>query len=156
MGAAGGAAAALHEGPLLVSQPTRQSSESLTNIGTATLLSSAMAQEGFREPSGLVPELRASWTRRGRKPLYGARAMKQEGKGPLAVFWMANPENLISVPLAALRCLMPVVGTLRDRGYELLGEWVFSDDQAEFVALAMRCLVGQPLLALKFANCLAG
>ena len=26
-----------------------------------------------------------------------ARAMKQEGKGPLAVFWMANPENLILV-----------------------------------------------------------
>jgi hypothetical protein len=41
-----------------------------------------------------------------------ARAMKQEGKGPLAVFWMANPENLISLPLADIRSLAPVVGTI--------------------------------------------
>jgi len=41
-----------------------------------------------------------------------ARAMKQEGKGPLGVFWMANPENLISLPLADIRSLAPVVGTI--------------------------------------------
>jgi len=85
-----------------------------------------------------------------------ARLMKQEGKGTLAVFWAANPETLISVPLAALRFLAPVVGTLSDRGYEPLGEWQFSEDQAEFVAFAMRCIVAQPLLALKFANCRQG
>jgi hypothetical protein len=49
MGAAGGAAAALQEGALQVGQATRSPIESLTNIGTATLLSSAMAVEGFRE-----------------------------------------------------------------------------------------------------------
>jgi hypothetical protein len=85
-----------------------------------------------------------------------ARLMKQEDKGPLAVFWMANPESLISVPLTALRFLAPVVGTLSDRGYEPLGEWQFTEDQAEFVALAMRCIVRQPLLAFKFADCPAG
>jgi hypothetical protein len=53
-----------------ITQATRNPTESLTNIGAATLLSSAMAVEGFREPSGLVPELRAlSWTQKGRKPL---------------------------------------------------------------------------------------
>jgi hypothetical protein len=57
-GAAGGAAAALNEGALLATQPTRQPSESLSNIATGTLLSAPMAQEGFREPSGLVPQLR--------------------------------------------------------------------------------------------------
>jgi len=41
-----------------------------------------------------------------------ARAMKQEGKGPLAIFWMANPENPISLPLADIRSLAPVVGTI--------------------------------------------
>ena len=55
-----------------------------------------------------------------------ARAMKQEGKGPLAVFWMANPENLILVPLSALHFLAPVVGTLSGRGHEPLGEWQFT------------------------------
>jgi hypothetical protein len=34
--------------------------------------------------------------------------------------------------------MTPVVGTLSERGYEPLGEWQFTEDQAEFVALAMR------------------
>ena len=64
--------------------------------------------------------------------------------------------GLISVPLSALRFLAPVVGTLSERGYEALGEWQFIEDQAEFVALAMPRIVGQPLLAFKFADCPAG
>jgi hypothetical protein len=86
-----------------------------------------------------------------------ARAMKQEGKGPLAVFWMANPENLISVPF--FRSALPHACSwyaVSERGYEHLGEWQFSDDQAELVALAMRCLMGQPLLAFKFEDCPTG
>jgi hypothetical protein len=47
-------------GPPAPEQRTpRSPTESLMNIGTATLLSSAIAVEDFREPSVLVPELRA-------------------------------------------------------------------------------------------------
>lgn len=67
------------------------------------------------------------------------------GKGPLAVFWMANPETLIGVPLNAMTFLAPVVGTLSERGYEPLGEWQFTEEQAELVEWAMRYTVTQPL-----------
>jgi hypothetical protein len=37
-----------------------------------------------------------------------------------------------------------------------MSRWAFTEDQAEFVALAMRRIVAQPLLALKYAGCRAG
>jgi len=74
-----------------------------------------------------------------------AKAMKLEGKQPLAVFGVANPEGLIAFPLAALKFLAPVVGTLSERGYEPLGEWQFTEEQAEFIEWAMQYTVRQPL-----------
>jgi hypothetical protein len=55
---AGASATALQEGMLQMSQATRTPEESAINIGSAALLSSVMPQEGFREPWGLLSEMR--------------------------------------------------------------------------------------------------
>jgi hypothetical protein len=57
---------------------------------------------------------------------------------------MGNPETLIGVPLAAMTFLALAVGTLSERGYAPLGEWQFTEEQMDFVELAMRCTMKQP------------
>jgi hypothetical protein len=72
----------------------------------------------------------------------------RDRKGPLAVFWMANPETLIGVPLAEMTFLAPLVGTLSEQGYQPLGGWQFTEEQKDLVELAMQCTEAQPLLSI--------
>jgi hypothetical protein len=44
-----------------------------------------------------------------------AGGMKLPDRGSLAVFWTANPESLIGVPLAEMTFLAPVVRTPSER-----------------------------------------
>ena len=54
--------------------------------------------------------------------------------GPVAIFWLAEPENIIGRPLIELNFLAPVLAWMgRDQVMRKAGVWPFTEAQRQFV-----------------------
>lgn len=61
------------------------------------------------------------------------KVLKQDRPGRCAVFWMANPESFVFVPLADLEYLTRIDGRVEVGWYSVLAAWPFSQEQQEFI-----------------------